>query len=179
MSTSGSVRNSAQHWTGQLPNANPDSERIEILTDEQFRELHKVWDDYSDQHIVHLQQFIAWTGLRASEPLKLLWADVDFYQRLYTKRETKSGKSLIFPMSERLHYILQQQRKLLDDSPEAMRTSRFVFQGPAVEQRMLDSYLRHFRRMRDLAGITEDYRPNYCLRDTVASRLLIFWSYAG
>ena len=75
-------------------------------------------------------------------------------------------------MSERLHYILQQQRKLLDDSPEAMRTSRFVFQGPAVGQRMLDSYLRHFRLMRDLAGITEDYRPNYCLRDTVASRLL-------
>ncbi len=31
---------------------------------------------------------------------------------------------------------------------------------------------KHFRRIRDLAGIPEDYRPNYCLRDTVASRLL-------
>ena len=28
--------------------------------------------------------------------------------------------------------------------------------------------------MRDLAGIPEDYRPNYCLRDTVASRLLSY-----
>jgi len=27
-------------------------------------------------------------------------------------------------------------------------------------------------RIRDLAGIPEEYRPNYCLRDTVASRLL-------
>ena len=36
----------------------------------------------------------------------------------------------------------------------------------------LDSYLRHFRRIRALAGIPEEYRPNYCLRDTVASRLL-------
>ena len=76
---------SALDWTIQLPKADPDSERIEILTDEQFRELHKVWDDYPDQHIAHLHQFIAWTGSRASEPLKLLWTDVDFNQRLYTK----------------------------------------------------------------------------------------------
>ena len=120
----------------------------------------------------HLHQFIAWTGSRASEPLKLLWTDVDFKQRLYTKRDTKSGKSLIFPMSERLHYILKQQQELLEDCPEVMRTSRFVFPGPAGGQRKLDSYIRHFRRIRDLAGIPEDYRPNYCLRDTVASRLL-------
>ena len=159
-------------WTIQLPKADPDSERIEILSDEQFRKLHEVWDAYPDQHIAHLHQFIAWTGSRASEPLKLLWSDVDFNQRLYTKRDTKSGKSLIFPMSEKLHYILEQQRELLEDCPEVMRTSRFVFPGPAGGQRKLDSYLRHFRRIRNHAGIPADYRPNYCLRDTVASRLL-------
>ena len=53
-----------------------------------------------------------------------------------------------------------------------MRTSRFVVSRPAGGQRKLHSYIRHFRRMRHLAGIPEDYRPNYCLRDTVASRLL-------
>ena len=53
-----------------------------------------------------------------------------------------------------------------------MKTSSFVFPGPAGGQQKLHSYIRHFRRMRDLAGIPEDYRPNYCLRDTVASRLL-------
>ena len=75
-------------------------------------------------------------------------------------------------MSAKLDSILQQQQELLDSSPEAMRTSSFVFPGPAGGQRKLHSYIRHFRRMRDLAGIPEDYRPNYCLRDTVASRLL-------
>ena len=120
----------------------------------------------------HLHQFIAWTGSRAPEPLKLLWVDVDLTQRFYIKRDTKSGKSLTFPMSAKLLSILQQQRELLDNSPEAMRTSSFVFPGPAGGQRKLHSYIRHFRRMRDLAGIPEDYRPNYCLRDTVASRLL-------
>ena len=95
-----------------------------------------------------------------------------FTQRTYTKRDTKIGKSPIFPMSAKLHSILQQQSELLDSSPEAMRISSFVFPGPAGGQRKLHSYIRHFRRIRNNAGIPEDYRPNYCLRDTVASRLL-------
>ena len=77
-------------------------------------------------------------------------------------------------MSDKLHCFLQQQRELLDGGPEAMSTSSFVFPGPAGGQRKLHSYIRHFRRIRDLAGIPEDYRPNYCLRDTVASRLLYY-----
>ena len=98
--------------------------------------------------------------------------DVDLTKRFYIKRDTKSGKSLTFPMSAKLHSILQQQRELLDNSPDTMRTSSFVFPGPAGGQRKLHSYIRHFRRIRDLARIPGDYRPNYCLRDTVASRLL-------
>ena len=53
-----------------------------------------------------------------------------------------------------------------------MQTSMFVFPGPLGGQRKLDSYLKHFLRIRDLAGIRKDYRPNYCLRDTIATRLL-------
>ena len=150
----------------------PNSERIEVLTDEQFQKLHEVWEFYPDQHIAHLHQFIAWTGSRPSEPLKLLWQDVDFLRRTYLKRDTKSGKSLSYPMSEKLYLILQQQRTLLDTCPSVMSTSTLVFPGPMGGQRKLDSYLRHFRRIRDLAGIPKNYRPNYCLRDTVATKLL-------
>ena len=53
-----------------------------------------------------------------------------------------------------------------------MRNSPYVFLGPLGGQRKLDSYLKHFRLIRDLAGIPKDYRPNYCLRDTIATRLL-------
>ena len=159
-------------WTIKLPKPDPDSERIEVLTDEQFQKLHEIWSSYHDRHIAHLHQFIGWSGSRPSEVLKLFWVDVDLTQRFYIKRDTKSGKSLPFPMSAKLHSILQHQRELLDNSPEAMRKSSFVFPGPAGGQRKLHSYIRHFRRMRDLAGIPKDYRPNYGLRDTVASRLL-------
>ena len=75
-------------------------------------------------------------------------------------------------MSAKLHSILQQQRVLLDSSQEAMRTSSFVFPTPAGGQRKLHSYIRHFRQILNHAGIPEDCRSNYCLRDTVISRLL-------
>ena len=90
----------------------------------------------------------------------------------FTKRDTKSGKSLVFRMNLKVRAILQAQRALLDESVESMQTSQCVFLRPLGGQRKLDSFLRHFRRIRDFAGIPEDYRPNYCLRDTIATRLL-------
>jgi len=160
------------NWTIQLPKSDPDSERIEVLDDDLFQALHDVWDTYHDRHIVNIHKFISWTGSRPSEPLKLTWVDVDFKRGIFVKRDTKGGRSLTMPMSERVRSILLQQRSLLDQSVESMRLSMFVFPGPSGGQRKLDSYLRHFRRIRDLAGIPTEFRPNYCLRDTLASRLL-------
>jgi integrase len=160
------------NWTIQLPKADPDSERIEVLTDEEFKRLHVVWDNYHDRHIVHLHQFIAWTGSRPSEPMKLLWRDVDFTRGVYTKRNTKSGRSLTAPMNEVIYQILKKQRALLEECPELMRNSEFVFPGPTGGRRNLGSYMRHFRRIRDAAQLPKEYRPNYCLRDTVASMML-------
>ena len=90
----------------------------------------------------------------------------------FTKRDTKSGKSLVFRMNQKVRAILQVQRALLDESVESMQTSQFVFLRPLGGQRKLDSFLRHFRRIRDFAGIPEDYLPHYCLRYTIATRLL-------
>ena len=90
----------------------------------------------------------------------------------FTKRDTKSGKSLVFRMNQKVRAILQAQRALLDESVESMQTSQCVLLRPLGGQRKLDSFLKHFRRIRDFAGIPEDYRPNYCLRDTIATRLL-------
>ena len=42
------------NWTIKLPKPDPDSERIEVLTDVQFQQLNEVWGNYYDKHIVHL-----------------------------------------------------------------------------------------------------------------------------
>ena len=36
----------------------------------------------------------------------------------------------------------------------------------------LDSLKKRFSKLRNLAGIPTEFRPNYCLRDTVASMIL-------
>ena len=71
----------------------------------------------------------------------------------FTKRDTKSEKSLVIRMNQGVRAILQAQRELLDESAESMQTSQFVFPGLLGGKRKLDSYLQHFRRIRDFAGI--------------------------
>ena len=57
------------NWTIKLSKPDPDSERIEVLTDEQFKQLNEVWENYYDKHTVHLHQLITWTGSRPPEAL--------------------------------------------------------------------------------------------------------------
>ena len=159
-------------WTIQLPKVDPDSTRIEPLTEEQFQKLHEVWETYHDRHIVNIHRFIAWTGSRPSEPLKLLWKDVDLSKGIYTKRKTKSGQSPMLPMGSTIRRIFEEQRRLLDTCPEIMRNSPYVFPNQSGGERRLDSYKRHFQRIRDLAGIPHHFRPNYCLRDTMGTTML-------
>ena len=90
----------ALDWTIEIPKQDPNSERIEVLTPEQFQNLQQVWESHPDRQLAHLHQFIGWTGSRPSEALKLLWKDVDFGRRNYTTRDTKSGQTLLQPMNE-------------------------------------------------------------------------------
>ena len=96
----------ALDWMIELPKQDPTSERIEVLTPEQFQNLQQVWESYPDRQLSHLHQFIGWTGSRPSEALKLLWKDIDFDRSNYIKRDTKSGKTLIQPMNEKVYEVL-------------------------------------------------------------------------
>ena len=49
-------------WTIKLPKPDPDSERIEVLTDEQSQKMHEVCASYHDRHIAHFHRFIGWSG---------------------------------------------------------------------------------------------------------------------
>ena len=62
----------------ELPKIDPDSERIEVLSALQFQKLNEVWDNYQNRQVAHLHKLIGWTGMRPSEPILLLWEDVDF-----------------------------------------------------------------------------------------------------
>ena len=162
----------ALDWMIELPKQDPTSERFEVLTPEQFQNLWQVWESYPDRQLSHLHQFIGWTGSRPSEALKLLWKDIDFDRGNYIKRDTKSGKMLIQPMNEKVHEVLLRQRELLNSSSEELQESSYVFPASDGGLRRLDSLKKRFSQLRDLAGIPKEFRPNYCLRDTIASMML-------
>ncbi len=159
-------------WMIELPKQDPNSERIEVLTPEQFQNLQQVWESHPDRQLTRLHQFIGWTGSRPSEALKLLWKDVDFERGNYTKRDTKSGKTLLQPMNEKVREVLLQQRELLLNSSAELQESSYVFPANDGGLRRLDSLKKRFSQLRNLAGIPKEFRPNYCLRDTVASMML-------
>ena len=159
-------------WTIEIPKPDPDSERIEVLTTEQLQNLNSVWETYHDRHIVNWHKLMAWTGMRPSEPLRLEWKDIDFDRGFLLKRKTKSNKTVQLQMNEMVTNILKDQRKLLDNSSEIMSSSKLVFPNKKGGIRRRDSYQSHFTEIRKMAGIPDEYRPNYCLRDTVASLML-------
>ena len=48
-----------------------------------------------------------------------------------------------------------QYRKLLDECPEVMKPSKFVFLDPAAGQRKLNRYFQQFRQIRNYIGISK------------------------
>ena len=159
-------------WKTLIPKADGDTERIEVLSKEQFQSLHAVWKTYPDKHIVNIHRLIAWSGMRPSEALKIKKTDINPEETFLNKRKTKSGKNIHLRLSQKVLEIIHDQKKLLEESPVVMRDSTYLFPGPKGFERKLVSYSKHFAQIRNLAGIPSNYRPNYCLRDTVATMLL-------
>ena len=159
-------------WTIQLPKVDQSSERIEVLTKDQIRSLYEVWEEYPDRLIVNQHMLIMWTGMRPIESLSLRWSDINLEDGSLLKRKTKSGKNVHLKMNETVRKIFREQKVLLDHSPNPMKESQYVFPTAQGGIRRTDSYRRHFAKIRDLAGIPREYRPNYCLRDTLASQML-------
>ena len=149
-----------------------ESERIEVLTDEQCQGLSEAWGEYPDKHIVNLHKVIAWTGMRPSEPCSLKWDDVDFKHSVIMKRNTKSGKDKPLRMSKEVTTIMMDQRTLLESEASDMRNSAFVFPRRDGGKRNPDGWRKNVKEICIRAGIPKSYRPNYCLRDTIASTLL-------
>ena len=109
------------------------------------------------------------TGLRRSELMKLLWADVDLLERTLTVRETKNEDDRVIPLSTRAYEVLAQRRKEWES--ERRRTE-------VVEPRVYAA-LSDIRQVLDraLARLHLDpdrrawLRPIHSLRDTFITRL--------
>ena len=148
------------------------NQRIEVLTDEQFSNLNEVWEEYPDLHIVNMHKLIAWTGMRPSEPCRLKWEDIELELGILRKVNTKSGKTIQLRLSTTVKQILATQKKLLQEEAPGMANSEFVFPRKDGKKREPDSWRKYAKEICNRAGIPKTFRPNYCLRDTIATTML-------
>jgi integrase len=88
------------------------------------------------------------------------------------KRNTKSGKDKSLRMSKEVTTILMDQKILLESEASDMRNSTFVFPRRDGGKRNPDGWRKNVKEICIRAGIPKSYRPNYCLRDTIASTML-------
>ena len=71
---------------------------------------------------------IRWTGMSPIESLSLSWPDINSEDENLLKLKIKSGKNVTLKMDKTVRKILRDQRELLNNSPNPMKESQYVFQ---------------------------------------------------
>ncbi len=143
-----------------------DNKKTEYLNDEELQRYEQALETYLNVTKSKGKHFFAayarvvmHTGIRRSAALALRWDDCDFERGFITLRgdEAKNDKTLSIPMSPRVQEILA-------SLPHS--NGEYVF--PQYDN---DTYTYNMRRIRDLAGISKDFRPVHGLRHNFASRV--------
>ncbi len=143
-----------------------DNEKTEFLTDEELQRYEQALNQFeSIEHSNDTAYYIAYahlilrTGIRRSAAIALRWDDCDFERGFIALRgvNAKNDKTQFIPMSGDV-------KRMLMELPHA--NGAFIF-----PQRDKDTYTRKMRKLRELAGISKDFRPVHGLRHNFASRL--------
>ena len=135
------------------------------LTEEEFHRLH---DATTIPLFKRMFEFAVLTGMRLGEILNLEWDGVDMEKRVIRISNTasfltKTGKSRVVPMSDRIVALLTEMKNERED-----RTYVFELNGHRVSK----SYVEHkFREYRKAAGIVDGV-SFHSLRHTFATWLV-------
>ncbi|MCR4665663.1 MAG: site-specific integrase [Desulfovibrio sp.] len=139
-----------------------DNEKTESMSAAQLDAYWKALDEEPDQNAAALLRLALLTGMRKGALLALQWSDIDFEHGHITLRgETaKKGKTEHIPLSASAKVVLEKVQRT--ESP-------YVFPGRDGGKR--EDFRRMARRVRDKAGLPEDFRPLHGLRHSFASYL--------
>lgn len=133
----------------------------EDLTDEQLGRLLQALDEDPDIQTTNMIRLCLCTGMRRSELLRLKWDDIDFNRNVIHVRESKGGKDSIIPLNESARGIVGNHPRM-EDSP-------YVFPGRDGKKKV--DPRKALNRIKEKAGLPEDFRPLHGLRHTFASSL--------
>lgn len=139
-----------------------DNQKTESLTAEQLKKYLEAIDREPDQDAAAFLRLALVTGMRKGALMALQWADIDFESGFILLRGevAKKGTTERIPLSHAARSVLRGVKKT--DSP-------FVFPGKNGAQRK--DFRKIAVRVRQRAGLPDDFRPLHGLRHAYASFL--------
>jgi integrase len=144
-----------------------DNKKTEFLTDDQFKRLMEILDEYENRQVANLMKLAAFTGIRRGGLLDLQWSDIDFERGFITIRN-KGGRDEILPMNDMARKVLEfHPRPEFEYLPG--KQSPYVFPGRYGKRRATVQVA--CQDIAQKAGLPEDFRPLHGLRHHFASTL--------
>ncbi len=140
-----------------------DNKVTENLTSEQMAKLLQVLDEEEDKIFASLIRLALFTGMRRGALLNLQWTDLDFERNIITLRGdvAKKKKTEYIPMNEKAKEILLAVPRT---------TSPYVFPGRDNDKPRVN-ITDILKRVKEKAGLPENFRPLHGLRHSFASWL--------
>jgi integrase len=134
--------------------------KTEDLTPEQISNLLTAIEEDAGNQAGGIMKLALFTGMRRGEIFRLKWTDIDFEKNFIHIRDPKGVKDQIIPLNEEAkQVILQQPRK----------KSEYIF--PGLRGGKLVDVKKGLHKIRQAAGIPENFRPLHGLRHVYASML--------
>jgi len=139
-----------------------DNEKTEFMNEEQLQAYLQALDEEPDQNDAAFFRLALLTGIRKTALLNVQWSDVDLENGFLTLRgaTAKNEKTQTVPLSQGAVQVL---RRITH------RESSYVW--PATDGGPREGFTRMGRRLREKAGLPEDFRPVHGLRHHFASHL--------
>lgn len=144
----------------QMPKV--DNKKTEDLTPEQIKNLLKTIDEDPHPQAGVMMKMVLYTGMRRGELFRLKWSHINFERGFIDIVDPKGGKDQEIPLNEAARELLMAYRETSNDS-------EFVFPGRGGKQRT--TITNQVKRIKEKAGLPEDFRPLHGLRHVYASML--------
>ena len=136
-----------------------DNQKTEDLNPEQLKNLLTAIDNSKDIQAADIMKLALYTGMRRGEMFKLKWNDIDFQRGFITIKNPKGGVSQKIPLND-------QARQVLDNHPQ--KAENVFVKGDDLP---FNDIKERVNKIKQAAGIPEDFRALHGLRHTYASML--------
>lgn len=139
-----------------------DNQKTETMSPEQLTRYWQALDEWDDQHVADYFRIMLLTGIRRRALAAVRWDDLDLNRGFMALRAqtAKSGRAKSIPLSAAAIRIF-----------EAMPDNGSVYVWPDSVGGFQDVGGVYGRRIREAAGLPEEFRPCHGLRHTFASML--------